>query len=427
MAGYAMEYVSPLLSQRGVKCIVVTIALWVLAATSLGLRLFTNFHVRKRTTASDGMIIAAFLVFCGHAVITIHDCFYGGIGFHAKEVGPAYARNSFKLALGQQTAYAVSLGLTKWSICYLLTTIFPLPRFRTIAFAIGYSCILWAVMTILIAFLICRPLSFNWDPRGTDGVCGSIPAAWMAVGILDVVFDVVILLLPLPMLAKLRMRWQRKCAVGSVFVLGIITICVGIIRTTVTIKVNTFDFTYDGYYVTVWSTVEPPVAIIVACLMTLRPLHQRYWPRIRDALGLPTFCADSEYSSSYESYTYGQGRNSYRRASYWPAVRDPTPQSQIGTAIERIDSQPDDFDDDDGTTARASTAGISSYVTPSHSIKMKKNRRQHGQAQELSDSNSDHIPEDPFNMGATPALAPDEGPRHHHHHHHRKHSRHDSG
>ena len=40
------------------------------------------------------------------------------------------------------------------------------------------------------------------------------------------------------------------------------------------------DFTYAGIFLTYWTTVEVNVVIVVACLMTLKPLMARLFPRV---------------------------------------------------------------------------------------------------------------------------------------------------
>jgi hypothetical protein len=47
----------------------------------------------------------------------------------------------------------------------------------------------WLVMTVLIGFLICRPVQKNWDPT-VAGKCGDQIAAYTAVSVVNVIIDV---------------------------------------------------------------------------------------------------------------------------------------------------------------------------------------------------------------------------------------------
>ena len=151
----------------------------------------------------------------------IIDCMVGGVGFHADEIDPKYTANNFKLTLGHQTAYPIELGLTKCSIAYLLMTIFETKTFKRLAWCVIAVCIAWGIMTIIIGFAICQPLTYTWAPAGDQGHCGNIPAAWTSVGVLDVVFDLCLLILPMPWLYRLNMPWYRKLAIGAIFGLAI--------------------------------------------------------------------------------------------------------------------------------------------------------------------------------------------------------------
>lgn len=66
-------------------------------------------------------------------------------------------------------------------------------------------------MCILIAFLICRPLAKNWDQSITTGSCGNQRASWIAIGATDILADVCVMMLPIPMLMKLQMPLATVC------------------------------------------------------------------------------------------------------------------------------------------------------------------------------------------------------------------------
>jgi hypothetical protein len=124
--------------------------------------------------------------------------------------------------LVNQFTYAIGLGLIKCSICVLLIRLFFVRPFRIAAWALMGLCISWAIMTILIGFLICRPLAFNWDRTITEGSCGNMSAGYAAVGVIDIVTDILLILLPQRMVWKLQLPRQTKFALGGVFALGLL-------------------------------------------------------------------------------------------------------------------------------------------------------------------------------------------------------------
>ena len=136
---------------------------------------------------------------------------------------------------------------------------------------------------ILQAFLICRPFAKNWDP----GTCGSSKASFLAEGIINIVIDLTMIILPMPMIWQLQMSQPRKISLTVVFALGILyVICSGpsssiilmtsdrvctntIIRVVIAIQFNFDDVTSDIAKVSIVTDLEICMRIIVACLPIL--------------------------------------------------------------------------------------------------------------------------------------------------------------
>lgn len=77
-------------------------------------------------------------------------------------------------------------------------------------------------MTILIAFLNCRPIDYNWNRKDPSGHCGNQNAEFAAVGVVDVATDVMIIILPMPMIWARQLRISKRIALVCVFGLGIL-------------------------------------------------------------------------------------------------------------------------------------------------------------------------------------------------------------
>jgi hypothetical protein len=72
---------------------------------------------------------------------------------------------------------------------------------------------------ILMMAFGCSPIRKYWTP-GIPGVCLNLEVMYLVGGIPNIVLDFLILLLPLPLLWKLKMPLNRKLLVVGVFVLG---------------------------------------------------------------------------------------------------------------------------------------------------------------------------------------------------------------
>lgn len=85
----------------------------------------------------------------------------------------------------------------------------------------------FGVALILETFLNCRPFAKSWDPLVLYGTCGSFKTGFLADGIINIVIDLIIVILPMRMVWQLQhVSQQRKMALTVVFALGILYVFV---------------------------------------------------------------------------------------------------------------------------------------------------------------------------------------------------------
>ncbi|KAI9760262.1 MAG: hypothetical protein M4579_001776 [Chaenotheca gracillima] len=275
-------------TQDGVQIIIVTIVFLMLATTAVCLRFYARYMRRVQCVIEDYMVLAALILYYGHSAINIMAQYMGGVGRHTTEVPSDALERLLKLVLALQVIYAFEIGLLKISICVLLIRVFFVKPFRIAAKVVMSLCVMWAVMTILIGFLICTPLSYNWNLNTPYGHCGDQNAAYVAIGVVDIVTDMMILALPIPMLWKLQIPVANKIALSSVFGLGLFTIIIGILRVVALVTIDFSDFSYSAKGIFIWSDLEPGIGIVVACGPLLRPLFEKIFPAAAAAIGRHT-------------------------------------------------------------------------------------------------------------------------------------------
>lgn len=94
--------------------------------------------------------------------------------------------------------------------------------FKAACYFVLATCISWSVATILVAFLLCRPLGYNWNLLPTAGHCGNQTKAYAAIGVTDIITDVMIILLPQPVIWKLRLPTGSRIALAGLLCLGLL-------------------------------------------------------------------------------------------------------------------------------------------------------------------------------------------------------------
>lgn len=100
--------------------------------------------------------------------------------------------------------------------------IFPFRRFRIASWTIIAAIVVWMVYIVLYGLLICRPLSRFWDVSPDSKPCGDYVASFVATGIVDVLIDVAMIILPQPLLWRLKVSLADRIALTLIFGVGIV-------------------------------------------------------------------------------------------------------------------------------------------------------------------------------------------------------------
>ncbi|KAM0478815.1 hypothetical protein ACHAP7_005971 [Fusarium lateritium] len=133
----------------------------------------------------------------------------------------------------------------------------------------------WSVSQILLNTLACIPVSAFWD-HSVGGSCVPNNPSWYINAAGNIVTDILIILLPLPILRELRLGRRQKWILISIFCLGFFTCMISIIR--IKFLSITDDITWNNVEAAAWSVSELCSGIICACLPTLRPLVSHHFP-----------------------------------------------------------------------------------------------------------------------------------------------------
>ncbi len=104
----------------------------------------------------------------------------------------------------------------------LYSKIFSVPAFIFAAQATTAIVILWALATVLMGFLMCKPFAFNWDQTIPDGHCGNQVLSYEVTGALNLVTDLIVLFLPMPYLYGLNLALYKKLVLMVTFAVGLL-------------------------------------------------------------------------------------------------------------------------------------------------------------------------------------------------------------
>ncbi|KAI1773613.1 hypothetical protein F4818DRAFT_442920 [Hypoxylon cercidicola] len=272
-----MAVIFPIETQDQRAIVACGIVFSLLPAVAVGLRVLARRKANRRLDTSDYLIITSGFFVVIYQGVTISSVLVGGVGFHVDDIESRFgvisgARLFLQHLVAIQVLWAVTLGLCRISIIHLLTKIFVVQSFFIIAKATYVLIVLWALAAILSAFLMCQPFEFNWDKSIEGGICGNAMVSWITTGILNMVSDVILLIMPMPYLLGLELALPKRLILAATFGIGILTCVVSIVRVVMMTQIDFEDITYTTPHTVLFSALEPCVAVTLSCVIILRPL-----------------------------------------------------------------------------------------------------------------------------------------------------------
>ncbi|KAF2448831.1 hypothetical protein P171DRAFT_518282 [Karstenula rhodostoma CBS 690.94] len=258
----------------------VALSFSILAVLAVALRLTAHAIAHKPWTVSDYLIIVACTFAVGLQSNSITGVFQAGIGYgHVADIALEYGLEPIttlsQLIIPLQFLWVLSLSCTKASILFLYLKIFPIPWLVWCSYATMSIIVAWTIATILAGCLICRPFAYNWDKTIVGGYCGDQVTSFTVTGIINLITDAMVLLLPMYPLYQLQMATYKKVILITVFGLGIVTCVISALRISVLSTMDFADITYTIPKANIFSGLEPCLAVVLACIPMMRPLLGR--------------------------------------------------------------------------------------------------------------------------------------------------------
>ncbi|KAI1477278.1 hypothetical protein K445DRAFT_205806 [Daldinia sp. EC12] len=279
-----MTFIYPIETSDQKAVVACGIVFSFLAVLSVILRVLARHRANRVLDWSDFFVIAACFFAVIYQGVSISSVLVGGVGYHVDEIINRFGVESgaevfLKHTIANQLLWAISLCLCRVSILILSTKIFLVQSFIITA-RITYVIVLgWGLTAILTAFLLCRPFAYNWDRTIEGGVCGNPTVSWAATGVLNMISDLIILIMPMPYLLRLELAWEKRLRLAAIFSILVLPCIVSIVRIAEMVKMDFSDLTFSSPHTLLLSSLEPCLGVMAACAMTMRPLFGgRYSP-----------------------------------------------------------------------------------------------------------------------------------------------------
>ncbi|QDS72191.1 hypothetical protein FKW77_004981 [Venturia effusa] len=259
--GYVVDLDNP---QRRGEAVIIWVGIigLVVATLLLMLRAYTKIVLVKRFAADD--FIRVYLACLDRAPA-------GLIGIHAWELTGDQLNTIAKITLTTTVLYSPALAFAKLSFLCLYLKLNPAKPFRTSVY-LTMAIVIGSCVGIVISLLAaCERFAKNIDVTVVEGQCLNKAALYIATGILNIITDIMVLLLPIPMVLSLQMARSRKVVLVLLFSVGSLTCVTSAVRVALLPPMlTTKDASWDTVYPSLWILIEASLIIITATLTSMR-------------------------------------------------------------------------------------------------------------------------------------------------------------
>ncbi|KAM0274306.1 hypothetical protein ACHAQH_007980 [Verticillium albo-atrum] len=197
-----------------------------------------------------------------------------GFGKHLWDLEDGHLLKILRLFYMAEVVYIIVLALTKASIISVYIHIFRSSvTFRRWSYAILSLLVLSTVIITPLTIVSCRPIQLFWNKDIKHGTCLDVNALAYAHSGLAIVFDVIIIAMPIGMLRRLDMPKRRKIQIGIMFAIGGFGLIATVLRLqSLIVFGKSLDPTVDYVPVVYWTTGELAAGIVCSCLPAIRKL-----------------------------------------------------------------------------------------------------------------------------------------------------------
>ncbi|KAE8160489.1 hypothetical protein BDV40DRAFT_290038 [Aspergillus tamarii] len=260
-------------ASRGQRALVVTAVLTAISILIVGMRMYARIGLLKMIGREDYTILFSLVHF--------------GLGKHNSVLSDEELKQQLKRLWAAIPMYNASLAFTKFSILFQYLRIFPDRRFRTACWVVMGIVALYGTWAVVSGYVNCVPVAKFWD-RTMPGSCLSFEGVWFFNASMNIVTDLTLLILPMPLLSQLQLPRLQKFALMGVFAIGglVMLIASRVVITSILrlsslrAVANDPDTSYSNVGAAYWTAAECNVAIICACLPFLRPIVSCLFPKL---------------------------------------------------------------------------------------------------------------------------------------------------
>ncbi|KAL4780061.1 hypothetical protein BJX76DRAFT_339165 [Aspergillus varians] len=250
----------------------------------IAVRVYVRLVMLRALGTDDILMVIGTVLGIGLTAASMVAAYYG-VGRHRSHIPEEDYLPMLKGIYSTRVIYVLSLMFVKMSLLIFYLRLDPRRYMNWAVYALLFIVIGLSIASFFILTFSCFPPSKFWDVTGTaEGHCmdpDSQQIFYEANGILNIITDILIYVVPIPMLWRVRISRRRKAAILGVFSVGVLSIAAGCVRYDFVRKLAHNE---DQYYYLAdslnWCSIEIYVAIFCGSAPSLSVLVKTIAPAI---------------------------------------------------------------------------------------------------------------------------------------------------
>ncbi|KAK8121417.1 hypothetical protein PG999_005537 [Apiospora kogelbergensis] len=254
----------------------------LIAGVAVSLRLYTRVRVVKTGLSPDDWLVTVAMAMSILMTIFVKKDIDHGLTYHVWDIlQSTYHIGERLYGLLSYLTFILSVSFAKMSMLVFYTRLAPQTWVRAAAYGGVFVVAVYSLTAMLVESLGCRPLRGIVDETlsDVDGGCDGSYPGYIAVSCLNIVMDVAILLLPVPIVIPLQIPTRQKVLLVLTFATGLFVCVVAIYRVSYipTLEASE-DYDWDAVPDMILCFLEVNAGIVCASVPALRPFFTRYFP-----------------------------------------------------------------------------------------------------------------------------------------------------
>nr|OQO31414.1 hypothetical protein B0A51_02204 [Rachicladosporium sp. CCFEE 5018] len=307
------------------RLVIVCIVFLLLTTAVVSVR-FSWRWVHRQRGLDDVMCLCAYTLLLLATIFAGVSAHYG-FGKHMRDIQPTSSK-AVQFFYLYQICYKLLGMFTKLTFCFLYLRIFNQKWFHRLVKSIASIIVLGSLAFTLATVFTCIPVHKFWN-RKIPGRCTNNTAFWFSHAAFNTFFDVVIYILPMPMIRTLKLARGQKLGLISIFSLGAFVIAASIVRMVMLRgSALTRDPTWGSVQALMWTEIEGNTSVIICCLPALRVPFLNAWHRARGAGRRPDTPPQIMRAHHHRDLTW-DGRHQSMSEAHHPSAPSRAVQSNV--------------------------------------------------------------------------------------------------